>query len=178
MTGDPLLTVPILTDTVNNIQTSLCYEIHGKADTFFNLISDSWVSVNANYTKAVAIGGSSSTVPDVNVVNSIGVRALSSKGCHNIGVDLNGCQATVDNIIVSTTTKLNGISIRKFNNRVRIAIPKPKPGQSTLVMWIFCMDGSIGDFHFHMMRLLVTRGVGLDITSHGLIGKYSPTKII
>ena len=42
--GDPLFTVPFRED-----QTSLCFEVHGKANNNFNLVSDTCTNVNAYF---------------------------------------------------------------------------------------------------------------------------------
>ena len=52
VTGDPLFIVPLsLTPNSTSFEEnpSLCYEIHGKSRSTFNLISDNCTSVNALY---------------------------------------------------------------------------------------------------------------------------------
>ena len=102
LTGDPLMTVPIYTghDMMGSGGwpeagmdiVSLCYEVHGEAEKHFNLVSDSCVSVNSHYSRAV-------TNPNItlNIVDAIGVRAVANDGtCVNISVGLNGCEVTVN----------------------------------------------------------------------------------
>jgi len=51
--GDPLLTVPIpnMRELGIGIDSALlCFEIHGERDSYFNLVTDKCVSVNARYT--------------------------------------------------------------------------------------------------------------------------------
>ena len=174
LTGDPLMTVPILTDPnvmQGDVITSLCYEVHGEADTFFNLISDTCVSVNSHYEKA-AIDNENITL---NIVDSIGVLAYDQGICVNIGVSLKNCQASVNGANVSRRYNNNGISVRSFNNRVRISVPNCAP--TDLVMWVFCTSGRTEDpytwkyYDFDFIRFVVMRGLNLDPTSHGLIGK-------
>ena len=87
MGRDPLMIVPILTDPdvmEGDVITSLCYQVHGEADKFFNFVSDSCVSVNSHYSRAV-------TNPNItlNIVDAIGVRAVANDGtCVNISVGL------------------------------------------------------------------------------------------
>ena len=168
LTGDPLMTVPISIE--NDVITSLCYEVHGEADKFFNLISDTCVSVNSHYEKA-AIDNENITL---NIVDSIGVLAYDQGICVNIGVSLKNCQASVNGANVSRYNN-NGISVRSFNNRVRISVPNCAP--TDLVMWIFCTSGKTEDpytwkyYEFDFIRFVVMRGLNLDPTSHGLIGK-------
>ena len=185
LTGDSLMTVPIYADPdvdQDSVHTSLCYKIHGKENKFFNLISDKCTSVNAHYAKAVVIGsnsdGSQPNVPDINVVNTIGIKAAVEVGdkkmCYDISVGPDNCQVTLNPDV--NKIQLNPISIHEFSNRVKIAVPNC--GKTTLVMWIFCMDGTTEDlntkqvFPFRMMRFVVMRGLNLAPTSHGLIGKY------
>ena len=112
LTGDPLMTVPILTD--QNVKEgddiiSLCYEVHGEADKFFNLVSDSCVTVNAHYSKAPIPGPG----VDLNVVDAIGVRAVPNTGdCLNIRVGLQGCNTTVNGVVINMY-RSNGITVRK-----------------------------------------------------------------
>ena len=168
LTGDPLMTVPISIE--NDVITSLCYEVHGEADKFFNLISDTCVSVNSHYEKA-AIDNENITL---NIVDSIGVLAYDQGICVNIGVSLKNCQASVNGANVSRYNN-NGISVRSFNNRVRISVPNCAP--TDLVMWVFCTSGRTEDpytwkyYDFDFIRFVVMRGLNLDPTSHGLIGK-------
>ena len=174
LTGDPLMTLPILTDPnvmPGDVITSLCYEVHGEADKFFNLISDTCVSVNSHYEKA-AIDNENITL---NIVDSIGVQAYDQGICVNIGVSLKNCQATVNGANVSRRYNNNGISVRSFHNRVRISVPNCAP--TDLVMWVFCTSGRTEDpytwkyYDFDFIRFVVMRGLNLDPTSHGLIGK-------
>ena len=168
LTGDPLMTVPISIE--NDVITSLCYEVHGEADKFFNLISDTCVSVNSHYAKA-AIDNENITL---NIVDSIGVLAYDQGICVNIGVSLKNCQASVNGANVSRYNN-NGIFVRSFNNRVRISVPNCAP--TDLVMWVFCTSGRTEDpytwkyYDFDFIRFVVMRGLNLDPTSHGLIGK-------
>ena len=169
LTGDPLMTVPISIE--NDVITSLCYEVHGEADKFFNLISDTCVSVNSHYEKA-AIDNENITL---NIVDSIGVLAYDQGICVNIGVSLKNCQASLNGANVSRRYNNNGISVRSFNNRVRISVPNCAP--TDLVMWVFCTSGRTEDpytwkyYEFDFIRFVVMRGLNLDPTSHGLIGK-------
>ena len=173
LTGDPLMTVPILTDP--NVKEgdpiiSLCYEVHGEADKFFNLVSDSCVTVNAHYSKAPIPGPG----VDLNVVDAIGVRAVSNTGdCVNIRVGLQGCNTTVNGAVISMY-RSNGITVRKYSNRVRMSVPNC--GDTDLVMWAFCTSGRTEDsnlnYHdFDFIRFVVMRGLNLAEESHGIMGE-------
>ena len=107
LTGDPLLTVPILTGQSNESSSydapSLCYEVHGRANAYFNLISDECTSVNAYYEK---VQSNSSNI-DLNVVTQIGVRAIGVNGtCTNIKVGLDGCQVSINGALITNTTNV------------------------------------------------------------------------
>ena len=175
LTGDPLMTVPIHTDSdvmEGDVITSLCYEVHGKAGKFFNLVSDSCVSVNSHYSRALL-----NPNIDLNIVDAIGVQAVSNNGtCVNIRVGLDGCEVTVnDAAIRGRMYRSDGITIRVYPNRVRISVPNCE--DTDLVMWVFCTSGRTEDptnweyFDFDFIRFVVMRGLNLNEESHGLIGE-------
>ena len=169
------MTVPIWNSMdvdPNDPPISLCYEVHGAADKFFNLVSDSCVTVNAHYWKSPI----ASPNIDLNVVDAIGVRTVSNNfSCVNIRVGLQGCQATVNGADVNLY-RSNGITVRKYSNRVRIAVPNC--GDTDLVMYVFCKRGRTEDpetwvyFDFDFIRFVVMRGLNLDERSHGIIGEF------
>ena len=168
------MTVPIFTDedvAPGDPFYSLCYEVHGEADSVFNLVSDACVTVNAHYAKAPI---NSSNI-NLNVVDAIGVRAVSNNGtCENIRVRLQGCQATVNGVDINGVYQRDGISIREYANRVRIVVPNCR--DTDLVMWVFCLTGKTKDpvtqefYNFNFVRFVVRRGLNLAEESHGLIG--------
>ena len=177
MTADQFVTVPIFTDPdvqEGDAITSLCYQVSGEADTFYNLVSDSCVLVNSHYSRA----GNNNPNITLNIVDAIGVRAVSNNGtCLNIRVGLGGCQATVNGGDVSRIYQSNGITIRVYPNRVRISVPNC--ADRDLVMWVFCTSGITEDpftleyFNFNFIRFVVMRGLNLVEESHGLIGEAS-----
>ena len=165
--GDPLLQAPLWIQDRDEI-TSLCYEVHGHSDAFFNLVSDECIIVNALYTQ----------VEDLNVVSEIGVHAVTNNGSECISVkvtqmDDNACVTTltVSNgndmpMAVGTVFDQDGIQVRQQNQyRVRISVPNCE--QVDLVMWATC---EVND-NIPMMRFNISRGVNLRSTSHGLLGK-------
>ena len=176
LTGDPLMTVPILTDP--NIQSiddvpSLCYEVHGEAGAYFNLISDGCTSVNAFYEEAVT----PSPNIDLNVVTQIGVRAVGESGdCWDIQVGLDGCTATV-NGDGPPSGSFDGIRVKQYASRVRISVPNC--ADNKLVMWVFCRKGQVEDpvtwvyYNVSFIRFVVMRGLNLDESSHGIIGEHN-----
>ena len=173
--GDPLLTVPLTNLNLNGIdlkiegQPSLCFEIHGEANQYFNLVTDNCVSVNARYH---------ALNENWNVINQIGVRAVDDEGqCRNIAVDLEGCSASVDGVPLTTSYRSNGIFIRPYRNHVRVSVPNCNVS-SHLVMYVFCQqnltveDPYTGEpFTASMIKYVIAHGLNLNENSHGLIGK-------
>ena len=175
LTGNPLMTVPIFSDPdvmEGDIITSLCYEVHGEADKFFNLVSDTCVSVNAHYSTAIT----NSPNINLNIVDAIGVRAVTrtTNECVNIRVDLENCRVRVDSVEINGTYRRDRITVRRFPNRVRISVPNCD--NTDLVMWLFCTSGRTEDpvtweyFEFEFIRFVIMRGLNLAEESHGLIG--------
>ena len=179
LTGDPLLTVPIVTPQDNGSSTnnapSLCYEVHGKANEYFNLISDECTTVNAYYETAQT----NSTNIDINVVTRIGVRTVGDCGtCTNIEVDLDSCTASIDEVQILSMTSVvtDGIRLRWNANGSRVRIAVPNCADTMLVMWVFCTSGRVEDpvtweyFSINFIRFVVMRGLNLNEFAHGLIG--------
>ena len=176
LVGDPLLTVPLPADSIQGMDVSdasLCYEVYGRDDTFFNLLSDGCVSVNAHYTRVNSY---------LNVVDMIAIRAVDEVGlCRNLKVELNGCAASVDGMPLTSTYRSNGIFVRPYPNRVRISVPNCNE-TSTLIMWTICQNNMLTDpfdpevqFSVQMVKFVIARGFNLNASSHGIIGQL-PTK--
>ena len=154
----------MIIDEENNT-VSLCYEVHGERGEYFNLISDTCVSVNALY--------SSMTDPsNGNIISKIGVLAEDTNGvCQEIEADLNNCTARVNGTVV-TMYNQDGIRVRRRTNRIRISVPNCE--STDLVMWVTCeVQGEQS-----MIKFVVARGFNLRPTSHGLIGKSNSVLII
>ena len=161
-----MYTLPFGTDDLN-----LCFEIHGSPNNSYNLISDTCVNVNAFYSPVGAL----------NIISSIAVRAEGdSKTCRDIRVDLDNCAASASPMgggsLVSLTGTLeeDGISVKTYSDRVRIAVPNCQ--NLRLVMWVIC-EPAINNFP-SSIRFHVSRGVNLNPTSHGLLGKIKRQFII
>lgn len=79
---DPLFTVPMY----GTREHTLCYEVHGTADHYFNLISDECVSVNALYVSTTDNAGLK-----INVIGQVAIRAVDLEGvCMDILIDPHG----------------------------------------------------------------------------------------
>ena len=151
--ADPQFTVAIPGSDGN----SLCYEVHGEAGRYFNLISDTCVSANAYYTAMPS---------DVqrNRISKIGVKASSGgpEGCVEVEVDLELCVARVGGREVDGSVTISQVRVsRVMINLWRVAVPNcQRPG---LVMWVTCMS--------NRLRFDVNRGSSLRPSSHGLLGE-------
>ncbi len=173
--GDPLLTVPLTNLNLNGLdlgiegQPSLCFEIHGDSNTYFNLVTDNCVTVNARYHPLNDYW---------NVINQIGVRAVNEMGqCKNIAVDLDRCTASVDGVALTTNYRSAGIYVRPYRNQVRISVPNCNVS-SHLVMYVFCQQNlTVWDpftdepFTASMIKYVIAHGLNLNENSHGLIGE-------
>ena len=178
--GDPLMTVPVnllnnsaIPKLGENAVLNLCYELHGDADTTFNLVSDGCVSVNAHYAQV-------RPTESQNIIDAVYVRAVdNNNNCRNIAVSLSGCSASVDGIGISSMYSSMGVSVRPYSNRVRIAVPNC--AELDLVMWVICQsrtfwssqvgsDGREITFNADMIKFVIARGLNLQETSHGLLG--------
>ena len=173
--GNPLMVVPLNVGDSTRTElglgegdhVSLCYEVHGDAYQNFNLVSDSCVSVNAHYTRA-------RSDVDINVIDTIGVRAVDNDNqCRNIQVDRDGCRASVDGVEITMPYRMAGISVRKYTNRVRIAVPNCE--DHDLVMWVFCLNitftyNDTSTLQSPTIRFVIAHGFNLQETSHGILG--------
>ena len=164
--GDPLLQAPLWMEDTDEV-ISLCYEVHGRSDSYFSLVSDECVMVNALYTLKDGL----------NVVSEVGVRAVTKDlgGCMSIGVTLvnDTCSTAVipDNnssmsLHVGELFDEMGVLVhQQSTNRVLVSVPNCE--QLKLIMIVTCeVNNDISMMHFN-----ISRGVNLRPTSHGLLDK-------
>ena len=171
--GDPLFTVPILVadeqlQVLNLTSLTMCYEVHGRSDQWFNLVTDECTSVNARYF---------ALTQDLNFIDEIGVRAVDGADhCVNIRIDVDQCSAEVNDAPISRYSR-NSISVRRYSNRVRISVPNCN--DVTLVMWVICQQRTLDDLlqpgmtvTADMIKFVVMRGLNFGHRlAHGLLGK-------
>ena len=108
---------------------------------------------------------------DLNVISTIGVRAVNLRqSCINIRISVE--DECLPSITEPGRPEFNtslyssfGISVRRFGQRVRIAVPNCE--NIDLVMWVTCREVSSNP----MIRFVITRGINLTPTSHGFLGK-------
>ncbi len=161
--GDPLYEAALwFEDESREFNYSLCYEVHGRPNMHFNLISDECVSVNGLYT---------ATTDGLNIISSMGVRATDDAGsCQNIAVIQNQqsgkCELYVNGAQTSTYQQ-DGVSARLKNSDTKVRVSVPNCEFINLVLVIRCQTIS----ETHMIRFDVVRGVNLRPTSHGLLGE-------
>ena len=131
--------------------------MHGSANEYFNLISDTCTSVNAYYTP-MPLDSSR------NRMSIIGIRASSAgpEGCVEVEINHEDCTAIVNGRVVNNSVHISEVRVdRRMGNRWRVFVPNC--GRPGLVMWVTCKS--------NRLRFDVTRGSNLRPTSHGLLGK-------
>ena len=181
---DPVMIVPVHAPDFDS-DIYLCYEIHGDADKYFNLVSDDCTTVNAHYSQAPAAA-------TINIIDSINIVAVDNQGnCQKISVDVDGCLAAVDGLTLQPmsekrsigTYDKNGISVRSYSTRARITVPNC--ADNKLVMWVICENMAVYDGHndvytdpMNMIKFEITRGLNLHEYSHGLLGNLSHNNVV
>ena len=166
----PILVSDKQLGALNIDRLSLCYEINGQPETWFNLVTDECTSINAHF-KCIA--------KQLNVINKIGVRAVDRNNqCVNIQVDVDQCTATVGKVNLHQMAQysLGGINVKKYKNRVRISVPNC--ADITLVVWVICEredlfnpDGTGSTLTIHMIKFVVMRGLNFGHrNAHGFLG--------
>ena len=174
--GDPLFTVPlydtqgstpILEKASKSSPPALCFEVHGASNKFFNLVSDRCTTINALFAPM--------NVPENgNIIYSVGIRSVDRTGqCVDITVGLeNGCIPRIStnhsSAVETERYSSQGVSVSMHQgDRARVSVPNCENLQ--LVMWVICerVNGQ------EMIKFVITRGINLRPTSHGLLGKTS-----
>lgn len=182
--GDTVFSVPLLLDDedfralptqAGKTTPHLCYEVHGKANFYFNLLSDKCISVNAQYSAALS-GGIPTT--GFNVITKIGIATKDANGSCifvEIGVD-DDCSPLIysrdmngDGVLDSIRTteyEAGGVSVTRRRSHVRVSVPNCSGGR--VVMYASCIRGSFSNSP--TVRFDITRGINLSPTSHGIMG--------
>lgn len=143
----------------------LCFEVHGEREAIFNLISDRCTSVNALFSAMdpPATG---------NIVSTIGIRAVDDRGsCVDIEISLKTecvpfIRVSEEEVINASRYSSHGVSVRKHRQGVRVAVPNCE--NTPLVLWVVCDEIR----NQSMIRLVISRGVNLRPTSHGILGNF------
>ena len=165
--GDPLFKVPIHIDQTLIDQNPalaeacLCYEVHGRDNSTFNLLSDRCTSVNARF---LAMANPTAG----NFISAIGVTAIDQNGlCHEIETSIDQCSVTVDGTPLALGRSFDdaGITVIRYQNRVKITVPNC--GRRELILWYICK----AVHNVIVSEFIIARGVNIQPTSHGLVGK-------
>ena len=177
--GDPLFAVPLNVRDLESLdldtdRISLCYEIHGEANQWFNFVTDECTSVNAHYIGIV--GG------ELNVISQISIRAVDAdSNCREILVNLENCSVELDGIAINGSRySENEITIRRFTMVRRVRVTVPNCQEQSLVMWITCQTRTTKSpvsnelITFDSIRFDVMRGLNFGHRdSHGIIGNVN-----
>ena len=126
-------------------------------------MSDRCTSVNAHYT---------SVDERINIIDEIGIRAVDLNGwCILIKVNTSdNCMPRITDgngaeVLLNGSYFSAGLSVAKYGSYVGVYVPNCE--NTELIMWLKC----IGDGGDGMIRFVVTRGLNLNPTLHGLVGE-------
>ena len=148
------------------MKPQLCYEIHGDAGQWFNLVTDNCTTVNALYTPL-------NRSLNVNVIKKIGVKAVNDDNkCVKILVDREQCSVNVDGTVIGMERYSSGnINVRRYSNRARISVPNCN--DISLIMWVICEQRTVRNSNVSgdMLKFVVLRGLNYGRRAHGLLGK-------
>ena len=159
---------------VSEPTVSLCYQVHGQEEHFYNLISDYCVSVNAHVSQP-------KTEIDSHVIDKIGIRAIGSNGtCYNIAIIRENCAVSINNQSLEINSKFEEESVIVHNDRtiarnpnvIHVSVPNcGRPLVNT--MHIMCT-------HYHIrhsatptevLEFTTIRGLSPIDAAHGLLGE-------
>jgi uncharacterized protein YegL len=164
---------------VNDKTVSLCYQVHGEEEKFYNLVSDDCLSVNAHVTQPV---------PGVksHVIDKIGIRAIGNNAtyCYDIGIARENCSVTVNGNPISVNEKFTEEGIEVFNDRMIarnpnvIRISVPNCGRALVdAIQITCTEYNMRisrteTVPVKVLELTTTRGISPIEAAHGLVGQF------
>ena len=162
---DPLYEVPV-THTppgMDPTTTSLCFQVHGKSMSYFNLISDECIQVNVLYD---AIKNQESG----NIIKEIGILAKDTKNnCTEIRMRANRCAPVIDGEAISESYNENGLRISKVDKgSYEIRAPNCRVSQGDDIRFEVKCVRAQGQ---KTINFDVKRSSGLKPSAHGLIGK-------
>ena len=163
---DPLYEVPV-THTPHGMDpttTSLCYQIHGESDMYYNLISDTCVQVNVLYAAY------STNSDAANYIKAIGILAHDSGGnCTKIELQTRRCKLTINGANFNGSYSQNKIEVFSAGRQnYEVAIPNCKATQGDdLKLRIACQKVT----DQKVIQFSVIRGGELRPSAHGIVGK-------
>eukprot|EP00731_Ephydatia_muelleri_P010849 Em0005g1435a len=172
--ADPLISVRLALPSELST-ASLCYEFHGLADKYFNLLSNNCTSINAHYAAAPAH-------PTVNIVDEIAIRTADlADHCVDISVNL-GCAVSVNGVRAEPNQvySMSGVKVTQYGGaEVQVSVPGCRGGQS-LGVQVYCQSGTLfdvqdgGRFTTRTMKVVVRHSLSVagGGGSHGLLGQF------
>lgn len=107
-----------------------------------------------------------------NIINTVAITAVDYRGsCVEIEVNLEMQCAPVirgPNGLTTSSSRYSqsGVSVRRHRQGVRVAVPNCE--NTPLVLWILCEEIR----NTSMIKFVISRGINLRPTSHGLLGKF------
>ena len=118
VSADPLFTVAINSQSSSELDShqqplSLCYQVHGDGDTYYNLLTTPFTSVNGLWSSVDDSG--------LHLLTEIGVQTLSENGeCHNILIQLEDCALTINNFTTNAYLHFisRGVNVTRVDDRV------------------------------------------------------------
>lgn len=148
-----------LSDSFSPDDLSLCFEIHGQNDKYFNLISDSCLSVNAHYSQ-------SNQDPQINIIDEIAILLTDYVGEKvNISVKKE-CNVQIGDTSIEENVNHNGVEIfHQSSSLVSIFSGNHYCGKEGVLMTISCESGDNEGLQVSVFH-------GLNDTAHGLLGEY------
>ena len=161
--ADPQFTVSTTSDPTE----ALCYEVHGALDRYFNLISDSCLSVNTHFT-------SMPNPANGNRMSTIGIHTVHSKDlvldsggsrCVNISIELQNCSAFVnDELQIEDVGSIGEVQYRTYpyKGQPQWYVVVPNCDGETTILSVTCQTD--------MLRLDVMRNLRSNASAHGLLG--------
>jgi hypothetical protein len=183
--GDDMVFSVVLDISPNELNVSdhktvsLCYQVHGEEEKFYNLVTDDCLSVNAHVTQPVS--GVKS-----HVIDKIGIRAIGNNAtyCYDIGIARENCAVTVNGNPISVNEKFTAEGIEVFNDRMIarkpnvIRISVPNCGRALVdAMQITCTEYNMRVSRtetepVEVLELTTTRGISPIEAAHGLVGQF------
>ena len=107
-----------------------------------------------------------------NIVSTIGIRAVDNRGsCVDVEISLKTecvpfIHVSEEEVINASRYSSHGVSVRKHRQGVGVAVPNCE--NIPLVLWVVCDEVR----NQSMIRLVISRGVNLRPTSHGILGNF------
>ncbi|XP_065920074.1 uncharacterized protein [Dysidea avara] len=161
---DPLYEVPVThtSEGMDPTTTSLCYQIHGESNNYYNLISDTCIQVNVFYAAF------STNSDAANYIKAIGILAHDSGGsCIKIELQTKRCKLTIDDSSLNgsySQNKIEVVSTGKQSYEVNIPNCKATQGDD-LKFRMACQKVS----DLKVIQFSVIRGGGLRPSAHGIV---------